>query len=274
MGVIGGSVGVRLLKSISPDGSSGLASDTPAIYRNNSKLEILLGRTVWDEIRDKVVMDFGCGEGHEVVEMAERGARMVIGVDTRQKWLDHASALAQQRGVADRCVFVQRWTTPASADVIVSLDSFEHFDDPADILATMSRLVKPTGRILASFGPTWYHPYGGHLFSIFPWAHLLFSEKAMVTWRSGLPGKGRTTSLREAGLNQMTVSRFERLLAHSSFRVESFEAVPIRRLRWLANRASREFTTSIVRCRLAPRPAASDVVTVGRPSDPVVAQSA
>jgi SAM-dependent methyltransferase len=262
MGLIGGSLGVRLLKSLSPDGSGGLESDTPAIYRNKSKLELLLGPGFWDEIRDRVVVDFGCGEGYEVVEMAERGARQVIGIDTRQKWLDHAAALARERGVADRCVFAERWTIPATADVIVSMDSFEHFDDPAGILSTMSGILKPAGRIVVSFGPTWYHPYGGHLFSVFPWAHLIFSERAMLTWRSELPGKRRTTSLREAGLNKMTVRRFERLIARSPFRVESFEAVPIRRLRWLANRVSREFTTSVVRCRLTPRAAVHDASVV------------
>jgi SAM-dependent methyltransferase len=268
MGLLGGSVGLRILQSISPDGSGGLSSDTPAVYSNKSKLEMLIGAGFWEEIRGRVVMDFGCGEGHEVVEMAERGARQVIGIDTRQKWLDRASELAQKRGVADRCLFVQRWTRPAVADVIVSLDSFEHFDDPAEILALMSRILNPNGRVVACFGPTWYHPYGGHLFSVFPWAHLVFSENAMVTWRSGLPGKGRTKSLREAGLNKMTVRRFERLIEHSPLRVESFEAVPIRRLKWLANRVSREFTTSAVRCRLAPREASRGASVIDETATP------
>jgi hypothetical protein len=62
--------------------------------------------------------------------------------------------------------------------------------------------------------------------------------------------------LREAGLNQMTVRRFERIVDESPFQFVSFEAVPIRRVRWIAYSAVREFTTSIVRCRLAPRPRA------------------
>jgi SAM-dependent methyltransferase len=41
------------------------------------------------------------------------------------------------------------------ADIIVSLDSFEHFDEPAEILATMNRILKPTGSVLVAFGPTW-----------------------------------------------------------------------------------------------------------------------
>jgi hypothetical protein len=86
---------------------------------------------------------------------------------------------------------------------------------------------------------------------VFPWAHLVFSEHAMVTWRTGLPGKEPKTSLLDAGINRMTVARFERLVAASPLQFKSFEAVPIRRLRWPS--WSREFTTSIVRCRLEAR---------------------
>jgi hypothetical protein len=81
----------------------------------------------------------------------------------------------------------------------------------------------------------------------------LFTEKALVKWRSTLPGKSVARSFRETGLNQMTVSRFERLIEGSPFKFASFEAVPIRKLRWAAFRMLREFTTSIVRCRLVPR---------------------
>jgi SAM-dependent methyltransferase len=256
MGLVGGAYAVRILSALSPDGTSGLADGVPKAYQNKSKLETLLGPDVWTQIRDKVVVDFGCGEGQEVVELAEHGARHVIGIDIRQKWLDHAAALAAERGVADRCTFVQQWSGPASADAIISLDSFEHFDDPAAILRTMHAMLAPSGRVLAAFGPTWYHPYGGHLFSVFPWAHCVFSESAMLKWRSTLPGKQPTASFREAGLNKMTVRRFEQLIDESPFQLASFEPVPIRKLRWLAHAPLREFTTSVVRCQLVKRSAA------------------
>jgi hypothetical protein len=51
----------------------------------------------------------------------------------------------------------------------------------------------------------------------------------------------------------MTISRFEQLVAESDFEFETFEAVPIRKLRRLHNRLTREFFSSIVRCRLVPR---------------------
>jgi len=150
---------------------------------------------------------------------------------------------------------VEQWDGPDGvADVIVCLDSFEHFERPADILRLMHRLLKPGGSVEVAFGPPWYHPYGGHLFSVFPYAHLLFSERALVTWRGTLPGKEPKTSFLDAGLNKMTVRRFEQIVRESPFRFTRFEAVPIRKLRPVANRLSREFTTSIVRCRLEPRP--------------------
>ena len=56
--------------------------------------------------------------------------------------------------------------------VIVSLDSFEHFAEPGDVLQTMYSLLEPGGCVFVSFGPNWYRPLGGHLFSVFPWADI------------------------------------------------------------------------------------------------------
>jgi len=51
----------------------------------------------------------------------------------------------------------------------------------------------------------------------------------------------------------MTIRNFERLVAASDFEFEHFEAVPIRKVRPLHNRLTREFFSSMVRCRLVPR---------------------
>ena len=51
------------------------------------------------------------------------------------------------------------------------------------------------------------------------------------------------------GLNQMTIGRFEKLIAASPFKLADFELVPIRPFRRFHNRLTREFTTTIVRCR-------------------------
>ena len=102
------------------------------------------------------------------VEMARRGAKRVIGIDIREEILHIGRQKALAEGVQDVCLFTS--STKELADIVVSADAFEHFADPAGILRIMSTLLRPTGEVVASFGPTWYHPLGGHLFSVFPWA--------------------------------------------------------------------------------------------------------
>lgn len=253
MGIIGGALGYRLLRAISPDGKNDYcASGVPLIYQNRSKLEVLFGPRIWDELAGKVVLDFGCGRGGEVIDIARHGAKKVIGLDLRESVLQDARRAAAEANLDARCVFTTR--AEELVDVVMSLDAFEHFSDPAAILRTMRELVKDDGRAIIMFGPTWYHPIGGHSFSVFPWAHLLFTERALLRWRADWSNDGATRFGEiDGGLNQMTIRRFEQLVAASDFEFESFEAVPIRRLQPLHNRLTREFFSSIVRCRLVPR---------------------
>jgi len=131
------------------------------------------------------------------------------------------------------------------------MNAFEHFGDPTAALAEMRRLVRTSGRILIAFGPPWLHPLGGHLFSVFPWSHLIFTESALCRWRRDFKDDGAQRFHEvDGGLNKMTVRRFERLVERTGFQIDALEAIPIRPLRWAANRVTREFTTSFVRCAL------------------------
>jgi SAM-dependent methyltransferase len=247
MGMIGGSLGYHLLKKFSKDGETGYMGGSA--YTAKSKLEVLLGPDFWREIKNRVIVDFGCGYGSDAVEMAQRGARKVIGIDIQERFLAKARERAKRLGVSDRCAFATK--ADERADVIVAIDSFEHFDNPEAVLKTMAGVIKPDGCVIASFGPTWYHPLGGHLFSVFPWAHLIFTEDALIRWRSDFKSDGAKRFREvEGGLNQMTIRRFERIVRKSPFKFAQFEAVPINKLRLVANRLTREFTTAVVRCKL------------------------
>lgn len=250
MGIIGGSVGYRLLRRISADGQTGYCDGSA--YEGVSKLQTLIGKQIWKETKDKVVIDFGCGDGADAVEVATRGAKKVIGIDIREEALAKARNTAAAHGVAERCTFTTQ--SDDKADVILSIDAFEHFDDPVEILRTMRRLLKDDGCVIAAFGPTWYHPLGGHFFSVFPWSHLLFTEKSLIRWRSDFKTDGATRFCQvEGGLNQMTIRRFQSIVTASHFKFAEFEPVPIRKLKAFANRWTQEFTTAIVRCKLVPR---------------------
>ncbi len=220
------------------------------------KLERLLGAAAVGRFRGRSVLDFGCGEGREVLDAVCAGAARAVGLDQRPEVLARARANAEAAGLAERCAFVTRWTEPV--DVIYSLDAFEHFADPAGILVEMNRLLKPGGELLISFGPPWRHPLGGHVFSVFPWAHLVFSESALCRWRATFKTDGaRRFHEVEGGLNRMTIGRFERLVAESELRLDRFELVPIRPLRRAHVTWTREFTTALVRCRLV-KPAVAE----------------
>lgn len=247
MGIIGGAIGTFLMTTISGTEGTGPVKVAYA-YRGKSKLDVLLGPRFFQDIKDKTVIDFGCGLGHESIEMAQRGAARVIGVDIREDFLARARQKAEEEGVADYCTFATKPTE--RADVVVSLDSFEHFDDPAGVLRLMSDYLVRGGIVYASFGPPWYHPYGGHMFSIFPWAHLVFTERAMLNWRRHFRPAQTAQSIEACGLNKMTVARFERLVAESAFDIKALETRAIRQLRWVANRFTREFCTSVVQCTL------------------------
>ena len=211
-----------------------------------------MGDEIFTKIAGKAIIDFGCGEGSEAVEMAARGARRVIGIDIREDVLEAARQKAIAAGVQNTCLFAS--STKELADIVVSVDAFEHFADPAGILRCMNTLLQPAGEALISFGPTWHHPLGGHLFSVFPWAHLIFSEKALIRWRATFKEDGATRFSEVAGgLNQMTIAKFEELIAASPLRFASLELVPIKKVRFFHNRLTREFTTAIARCRLVKR---------------------
>jgi 2-polyprenyl-3-methyl-5-hydroxy-6-metoxy-1,4-benzoquinol methylase len=239
----------RILKKISPEEPNCCSGGA---YQGKSKLEVLMGREFFARIPGKMIIDFGCGEGADAIEMAERGARKVIGIDIREDILESARQRADNAGRGNICDFIS--STGETADIVVSVDAFEHFDDPAEILRIMSTLLRPAGEVFVSFGPTWFHPLGGHLFSVFPWAHLIFSEEALIRWRSTFKTDGATRFGEVVGgLNQMTIARFEELVASSPLKFASLELIPIRKLKRFHNRITREFTTAVVRCRLIKR---------------------
>ncbi len=72
---------IQVLKRISRSGPTGCDGSA---YAGKSKLAVLMGNEFFADIAGKVVIDFGCGEGTDAVEMATKGAKRVIGIDIRE----------------------------------------------------------------------------------------------------------------------------------------------------------------------------------------------
>src|SRR3954467_2218778 len=122
----------RLLRTIAPREPKGMDGSA---YTAKSKLQIGLGDELVSLLRGKTVIDFGCGEGLETLNVIRAGATHVIGLDLREDLLAKARGHAAAAGLSDRCEFTT--SSQAVADVIISLDAFEHFGDPAAVLDIM-----------------------------------------------------------------------------------------------------------------------------------------
>jgi SAM-dependent methyltransferase len=249
MGFLGGPLAYRFLRARYPGGRNDYMPEHDTFKeRGLSKLKAYFGPSIYDECAGLTVVDFGCGWGDNAIELARNGARRVIGVDTDEERLEIARTSARAAGVADRVEFVSSWV--GRADIVISTDAMEHFADPVGMLRTMRNCLDPTGKLLVEFGPTWFHPIGGHLFSPFPWAHLIFTEGAFGRWRADFKSDGKNRF--SDHLNFMTISRWEQIVPLGGFRLEWQELVPIKAVRPLHNRLTREFFTALVRARLRP----------------------
>ena len=229
------------------------ASKPPAMDPDPlSRTRRVYGRRFEDALKDKVFLDIGCGLGDQVLGAARAGATLAVGIDTVEVNLKMAEANARTVGVSDRV----RFTTDTIAtfgtdwaDVALSQNSFEHFDDPGQILAQAYAALKPGGLFFVTFGPSWWHPFGvHHMFMIrLPWAHCVFSEKTILKVRQ-LYRPNKPTCWREVSLNQMTIKKLLALVEQSKFRLASLTVTPIRPLpQWLVRLAPfREWTTADV----------------------------
>jgi SAM-dependent methyltransferase len=200
-----------------------------------AEYERAFGPRVWEMIAGQEVLDLGCGEGGHALALAAHGAAHVTGLDTLPTF-HNAEKEAARRGYPVTFIGADAATLPdASFDVVFSHDSFEHFADPAQVLAEMTRLARPGGRLLIKFGPPWRNPWGRHMGGTIrrdrPWVHLIVSERTIMHVQSVYHDepvmKERYAEL-PGGLNRMTVGRFRRLLqSQSGLRIEEFTIKPL-----------------------------------------------
>jgi 2-polyprenyl-3-methyl-5-hydroxy-6-metoxy-1,4-benzoquinol methylase len=106
------------------------------------------------DVRDKSILDIGCGSGVYSVELAKRGAGRVLGLDFSEPMLAIARASARKFGVADRIEFVRdeflaHHFGNEQFDVAIALGVFDYLEHPGPFLAKMSKLTR--GTLIASF---------------------------------------------------------------------------------------------------------------------------
>ncbi|SAK53535.1 class I SAM-dependent methyltransferase [Caballeronia ptereochthonis] len=121
--------------------------------------------TAKDLCSGRKVLDIACGEGYGSWLMAEWGAQSVLGVDVSPE----AVAAANKRFSNERVRFVAspgeqltQITQEQKFDLIVSLETIEHVDDPELFLKNIRDVAAPNATIIISApNDYWYYDLGG-----------------------------------------------------------------------------------------------------------------
>ncbi|HID93743.1 MAG TPA: class I SAM-dependent methyltransferase [bacterium (Candidatus Stahlbacteria)] len=216
----------------------GQKDNSNLIDRLNS-LKDKFGPLFLSEIRDKDVLEVGCGEGRDTISLACYGSpKSVTGMDIREKCIFKANLLSMEYSQLGKASFVcsDGSSMPfanQAFDIIFTKDCMEHFPDPDAVMREMIRVLKIDGKIFITFGPPWFHPYGSHCdyFLNVPWANLLFSERTVMSVRGRFRGDGaKKYSEVDGGLNKMTVRKFKKLIKRSDLKVTSLKIKGVKNL--------------------------------------------
>ena len=136
--------------------------DDPRFFENYSLMERsvrgLAGAPEWSsmrrlvpDLRDRRVMDLGCGYGWFCRWASEQGAAHVLGLDVSEKMLARARAADPDGRITYRRVDMELLELPeASFDVAYSSLALHYIEDLGKVLTTVHRALAPGGHLIFS----------------------------------------------------------------------------------------------------------------------------
>ena len=190
------------------------------------------------EIKDRAVLDIGCGSGGLTIALAENSAACV-GIDLNPVHVEAASRLANARALSSEFATVdillpdqlEKFLTGRVFQVIVLSEVLEHLvrrDNVARLLNEIKKYLTETGYVYVSF-PPWFNPFGGHQagwprIRYCPWFHL-YPE-----WLQRVVAPAQIGQYRdfEKELNHLTIACFERTAREAGFMIAKKELFHLR----------------------------------------------
>lgn len=106
------------------------------------------------------VLDIACGEGYGSRLLKDWGASEVLGVDVSAEAIQHAQNNFGGEGVSFRCAAAEdlpHLLAGQGFDLIVSLETIEHLQDPERFLADLRQALNPGGCIIISCPNDWWY---------------------------------------------------------------------------------------------------------------------
>lgn len=101
-----------------------------------------------DFVSGKRIVDIACGDGYGAAALTKAGASSVTGIDISLEACEHAH---RKYGVDARIGSAEAIPLPdRSIDIVVSFETIEHVDCPADFLRECARVLVPEGMLIIS----------------------------------------------------------------------------------------------------------------------------
>jgi 2-polyprenyl-3-methyl-5-hydroxy-6-metoxy-1,4-benzoquinol methylase len=107
--------------------------------------------------KGKTVLDVGCGTGETAYYIAKKGARRVVGLDyssaaiaTARTAYQHSNLFFEKKDVKN---------IREKFDVIITMGTLEHIDNPLALLKKFKGMLHPGGSIIVT-SPNWSNPRG------------------------------------------------------------------------------------------------------------------
>jgi 2-polyprenyl-3-methyl-5-hydroxy-6-metoxy-1,4-benzoquinol methylase len=154
----------------------------------NLKNPIFLSRFAQLNFEGLVILDLGCGHGALSIDLADKGAKEIVGADINCELIEFANENLKNNfpHYLNKITFVSedfRNLENYYFDLIISKASFEHFIELETQISEMKNKLKIGGKIVAGFGPLYNSPFGDHGwlgYKYMPWMHIIMPEKYSI----------------------------------------------------------------------------------------------
>lgn len=186
--------------------------------------------------RRPAVLEIGCGDGGNLLPLAQRGCE-AVGIDISETRIIDARAFFEAENAEATFIAADILTFDdfrGHFDLVICHDVIEHIANKREFISRIEYFLKPGGVLFVAF-PAWQMPFGGHqqichgrLLSKLPFYHLLPRGLYRRLLEAGGEGRDCVDELLAIKSTRISIEQFERIVADSGLRIAD------RRL-WLIN---------------------------------------